>query len=786
MKPLCCNKLLFLLLFVTLSLFGALDKKSAMVYYGDNISYPLAGIHDYIIVQPTKIDTKSVGFKTNAKRIYAYVSLGEVHPSETYINKIKDSWVIGQNSTWKTKVLDVSSVEYHDFILQSVLKDLHVKGFKNFFFDTLDSYQLASKSNAERKKYKEGLIELVHKIHLYYPTSKIVINRGFEMIDDIHSDVNAVLFESFHFGLDAKLNYKSVSKEDKAWLLTHIKRIQAYNLDVISVDYVDSKDMAKADEAIKEIEKYHMIAYVSNKELTYYGQSNKNALPRKILVLGEESLSHKHLSMPIEYLGYIPELRSINEALLDADAMQEYAGVIIYSQEKAKEPQTLYAWIKSLSDKGIKTLFLDNFASSLSMETLALHVEPNKDSRKNNISTVQSSLLMGYEIEPKVSYHASMFTPHSATSLFSYTNQHNQSSTLAAITPWGGYALDDSFLLHLDNRALWVVDIFALLQKALRLDSLIVADVTTQNGSRLFFNSIETKGKDELSESKEHMPSGVLFKKEIANRYNYTYTTTSNLRNSSNVALTDNSPWISALNPLAIDSNDSLHVYHCAKDENSYTNYFQEPLWGFKRVIETYELTNRPKRLKPIELNYHYYSLSRQASLNALKEVYNWIDKQDVMNIDEEIYIAMVKEFYTYSIAKDKNRYLVRGLETIKTLRVNESSKKINLERSAGVIGFNEHEEVNYLSLKKEEGYLLDFSPSREQNYLYRANGTLTEVVNNRYTFKANTPLKISFYLKQGCRLSSKPKLARHKKLGHITTLKYKSSKEATVYVNCQ
>jgi len=78
MKLLCYNKLILILLFLYTSAFASLSDKSAIIYYGREISYPMVGLHDYIIVQPSNTNTYTHGFQVYKKKMYAYVSIGEI------------------------------------------------------------------------------------------------------------------------------------------------------------------------------------------------------------------------------------------------------------------------------------------------------------------------------------------------------------------------------------------------------------------------------------------------------------------------------------------------------------------------------------------------------------------------------------------------------------------------------------------------------------------------------------------------------------------------------------
>jgi len=134
-------KKIFLFLFILIgSLFASVEDKSAIVYYGDDLSYPLVGIHDYIIVQPKHTNTATHGFSLYKKNIYAYVSIGEVETNSNISNDINKSWIVAQNKAWESDDLDINNKEYQEFIFKRQIEPLIKKGFENFFFDTLDYY----------------------------------------------------------------------------------------------------------------------------------------------------------------------------------------------------------------------------------------------------------------------------------------------------------------------------------------------------------------------------------------------------------------------------------------------------------------------------------------------------------------------------------------------------------------------------------------------------------------------------------------------------------------------
>jgi len=246
--------------------------RNALVYYGKDLDYQKASRNDYIIIQPDYIDTNESNFLKYRDKMYAYISVCEISPYIKEYKKIDKDWILSENENWGSLVLDITNKEYQEFLFKEMIEPRLSLGFKNFFFDTLDSYQLVCKSDTQREKYKIALIEFITLFHQTYPTAKLIINRGFEIIESIYNYVEAILFESYYFGLGSqKKPYEKVTDVDKMWLDIQIKKIQSYSLPIISLEYLEESDMDKAVEAIKMIRSKGMIPYVSNRELNIYG-----------------------------------------------------------------------------------------------------------------------------------------------------------------------------------------------------------------------------------------------------------------------------------------------------------------------------------------------------------------------------------------------------------------------------------------------------------------------------------------------------------------------------------
>jgi hypothetical protein len=140
--------------------------------------------------------------------------------------------------------------------------------------------------------------------------------------------------------------------------------------------------------------------------------------------------------------------------------------------------------------------------------------------------------------------------------------------------------------------------------------------------------------------------------------------------NGGDTYITRSNPSWTAVAPLGVDKGDGLfQVFAPDQNENIYTNLWHGPYYGFSRAIETFELTDKPYRFKPIGIYYHMYSGTKLASLTALRQVYDWALAQPVMPIYASDYIRKVLDFRAMAVARDGDAWVVRGNGDLRTVR---------------------------------------------------------------------------------------------------------------------
>ncbi|CAB3774297.1 sugar ABC transporter [Paraburkholderia humisilvae] len=105
--------------------------------------------------------------------------------------------------------------------------------------------------------------------------------------------------------------------------------------------------------------------------------------------------------------------------------------------------------------------------------------------------------------------------------------------------------------------------------------------------------------------------------------------------------------------PIGIAKGPGAYqIYAPNQDENVYTNDWIGPFYGFTRVLETFDMTERPLRFKPIDVYYHMYSGTKVASLRALDQVFSTVLKQPVLPVQITDYAHKVLDWRGFAVAR--------------------------------------------------------------------------------------------------------------------------------------
>lgn len=728
-------------------------------YYGDEVPSELMTSYDQVVVDPANLRERA---RPSGNAIpVAYISMGEVARAQA--TSIRPEWVLGRNQAWGSRVMDLTHPGYRAYLMER-FERLWNAGYRRFFLDTLDSYQLGTAKPAERAAQQRALSELIKAMEASHPEARWLLNRGFSLLPELGSLVDGVVAESLFDRWDpAKGEYVRVPGRDRDWLLARLREARdRYHLPVTVIDYRPENERPEARITAQKIAGLGFSSWVCNASLTNIGIGPIEILPRRVLILTETEDSQaeaglaRWLAPVLEYLGYVPEYRPLSSGLPDFPLNGRYRGIITTFQSGAIVPE-YGAWLLRQVRSGVRVTVFGSLgiavdgpvARELGIQALPAVAPGAAPLEKAAIAT--RDRLIGFEAEPPpravdgvpvtlegggVQRHLEVRMPRGGT------------ATAIATTPWGGVALSHVFALRgLYGERAWVLNPFEFLTRALALPDVPVPDVTTESGSRVALFVIDGQGlsdqarlrgrplvssvlRDVLSEQpfphaldldsnplaakvvkgSELLKSPLVYRSQIA--------ASATAPHGIGCSLTQLQPLYdgSAADPIAAPISADASYF-----EGSAESY------ALSRVIETYQYTDAPRRLRPIAFYYHAYSASSPGGLDALGEVYTWLSLQRLFAVRVPDYRARVTAFREQVLARDLyGAYVVYGGEALRTLRVPASLGQPDLNRSSAVASIASLPQGRYVTfaaqgLRRLRLAVTAASPARP--YLERTNG---------------------------------------------------------------
>ncbi|MDD3353224.1 hypothetical protein, partial [Zoogloea sp.] len=198
--------------------------------------------------------------------------------------------------------------------------------------------------------------------------------------------------------------------------------------------------------------------------------------------------------------------------------------------------------------------------------------------------------------------------------------------------------------------------------------------------------------------------------------------------NGGNTIITRAYPSLTAISPLGVRHPQGFHVYAPIMNENVFTNLWTGPYYGFERVIETFQMTGSPRRIKPIDIYYHTYSASKPASLRALHKVYGWAMAQPVHPVFPSEFVRKAMNFNSVVLARPVggNALLVRNAVHLRTLRAPAGLGVPDMAASRGLAGWRAGEEGRYLHLADSRAEIRFAPAANRLPMLHSANARLS------------------------------------------------------------
>ena len=187
--------------------------------------------------------------------------------------------------------------------------------------------------------------------------------------------------------------------------------------------------------------------------------------------------------------------------------------------------------------------------------------------------------------------------------------------------------------------------------------------------------------------------------------------------NGGNTVITDRAPYLSLVSPKAVRWGGQTQVYAPVQNENNFNNTFGNDRYGgFANVRQTFDLTGSPRRLKPLNVYYHFYSADRFDSFTALRRAIEYCEGQEMHPLWGGEFVRMVLDSLgtqVYFMGPRAWR-VVNGGES-QTLRLPAELGYPDLNHSSGIIGFSDFKGQRYFHTdggQRVDLVLADLPPS--------------------------------------------------------------------------
>jgi len=840
------------------------DPPAVAFYYGARIPVDDLRAFDWVVLDPQHAlaqDPHIVTALAPHTLALAYVSVGEVTPERPYFADIPKAWLPASNAAWGSRVIDQTASDWPQFLRERIVKPLWDAGFRAFFLDTLDSYQLLAKTPAAQAQQAKALTQTLRGLVAAFPGIRLMLNRGFELVDaTLAPNILAVAAESLYRGWNQRESqYVQVGAADRDWLLARFEEMRTrFKLPCIAIDYCAPADRALARQTAQKIAAHGLIPWVADPALESLGVGSVELVPRRVLLLhsceqgdGPElqaQSAHLYGAMPLEYLGLVPEYRYVGAPAITEPLSGRYAAIVLYPDD-GKVPPDIRALLRRAKAEGVPVAVL-GYAD---LDVLAeLGAQVGNEPLAAPIRVQRLPGTPNGEVIPLINAQdtAALAAGPGAQVWLRATGADGKTMDGAAITPWGGFALGAFGVFNLPGNTgtRWSVDPVEFFRAALRVGADPMPDITTRTGRRVFFvhfdgdgwpNACDQPGSPlacevlvseflekykvptlasvivgeishdglypELADTSQkwarrmfalpwvevgshtwsHPFNWVMASKthslgtpSKAYPYgyylplpNYTFSTESNVIgaaqyitdklcppgkkcnmilwpgdcnppndavamayeyglgniNGGGATISKTRPTLSDIWPMGIPKGKYFQVYAPCSNEEDYTHNWTGPYFGFQRVIETYQMTDSPRRFKPINLYYHPYIVTKPAGAKSLHTVYQWVLAQPTHAIYGHQYFRSVNDWRQATVARRlSGGWRLRSGAESRQWAQPVSAAQPDLTRCRNLAGWNEHAQRRYLHATSAQVVLQTGAAGKTAPRLVEANADVT------------------------------------------------------------
>jgi len=227
--------------------------------------------------------------------------------------------------------------------------------------------------------------------------------------------------------------------------------------------------------------------------------------------------------------------------------------------------------------------------------------------------------------------------------------------------------------------------------------------------------------------------------------------------NGGDTVATRSAPTVTEVAGLGLPRTGGFQVFAPNQNENVYTNNWQGPFYGFERVIETFEFTEKPRRLKPINIYFHTYLTTKSGGMKSLDKVFAYALSQEITPVFVSEYARKVLDFQQLAVAQTPTGWRVRGASDLRTLRVPASLGFPDMNKSTAIAGYRTGQTDSYLHLGRDTADLVLQSTEPASLRLESANARVESfeptAQGYRWVLEGNVPLAFTLAHAEACRI---------------------------------
>ena len=199
-------------------------------------------------------------------KTFAYLNVGSLENYRYYYDNFKNI-TIGEYENWEDEAwINVSNVEWQNFIVNTVAKGLKNRGAFGVYMDNVDVYTFAKENKLNFSNYATGLKNIIKGVSDL--GLKVMINGGSEFLDDMN-DKNDSIFDSI-WGYHQEEVFSLIEDYDRNIFTTQNSEDSSYYKETLKMMHDKNKNLFLLEYTKNEALKEKIKRYCEENNIHFY------------------------------------------------------------------------------------------------------------------------------------------------------------------------------------------------------------------------------------------------------------------------------------------------------------------------------------------------------------------------------------------------------------------------------------------------------------------------------------------------------------------------------------